>query len=100
MRAMTSSELNFQIMRKASSQIFDKIMWSKFHQNRLNGVQIKGCGCSPENGMWLPTGGQIGNGHIRIPSLAHGIQRKKEREKNMTKYRNSIRRSLSTPLSL
>ena len=35
---------------------------------------------SPENGMWLPTGGQIGNGHIRISSLAHGEQRKKEKK--------------------
>ena len=26
----------------------------------------------PEDGMWLPTGGQIGNGHIRVSSLAQG----------------------------
>ena len=26
----------------------------------------------PKNGMWLPTGGQIGNGHIRVSSLAQG----------------------------
>ena len=33
----------------------------------------------PENGMWLPTGGQIENGHIRISSSAQGdCKRKKE----------------------
>ena len=26
----------------------------------------------PKDGMWLPTGGQIGNGHIRVSSLAQG----------------------------
>ena len=40
---MTSSKQHFQNLRKVSSQIFYKIMWSKFHQNRTNSVQIKGC---------------------------------------------------------
>ena len=43
MAAMTSSKQHFQNLRKASFQNFDKIMWSKFYQNRPNSVQIKGC---------------------------------------------------------
>ena len=31
---MTSFEQNFQNLRKVSSQIFVRIMWSKFHKNR------------------------------------------------------------------
>ena len=40
---MTSLRQHFQNLRKVSSQIFVKIMWSKFHRNRSNSVQIKGC---------------------------------------------------------
>ena len=39
------------------------------------------CACmhkDPENEKWLPMGGQIGNSHICISSLAHGEQRKKK----------------------
>ena len=43
MAAMTSSDQHFQNLRKVSSQFSLKIMWSKFHQNRPNSVQIKGC---------------------------------------------------------
>ena len=43
MAAMTSSDQHFQNLRKTSSQNLVKIMWSKFHQNRPNSVQIKGC---------------------------------------------------------
>merc|ERR1711989_13736 len=43
MAAMTSSDQYFQNLRKVSSQNLVKIMWSKFHQNRPNSVQIKGC---------------------------------------------------------
>ena len=43
MAAMTSSDQHFQNLRKVSSQNLVKIMWSKFHQNRPNSVQIKGC---------------------------------------------------------
>ena len=32
----------------------------------------------PEDGMWLPTGGQIGNGHIRVSSLAQGERCRKQ----------------------
>ena len=31
---MTPLEQNFQNLRKVSSQMFAKIMWSKFHKNR------------------------------------------------------------------
>ena len=41
--AITSSKQHFQNQRKASSQIFAVIMWSKLHQNWPNSVQIKGC---------------------------------------------------------
>ena len=40
---MTSLRQHFQNLRKLSSQIFVKIMWSKFHRNRSHSVQIKGC---------------------------------------------------------
>ena len=40
---MTSLRQHFQNLRNVSSQIFVKIMWSKFHRNRSNSVQIKGC---------------------------------------------------------
>ena len=40
---MTSSKQNFQNLREASSQIFDKINWSKFNQNWPNSVKMKGC---------------------------------------------------------
>ena len=40
---MTSLRQHFQNLRKVSSQIFVKVMWSKFHRNRSNSVQIKGC---------------------------------------------------------
>ena len=39
---MTSLRQHFQNLRKVSSQIFVKVMWSKFHRNRSNSVQIKG----------------------------------------------------------
>ena len=39
---MTSSNQNFQNLRKVSSQIFVKIMWSKFHQNRPRIVEMRG----------------------------------------------------------
>ena len=39
---MTSSKQNFQNLRKVSSQIFVKTMWSKFQQNRSKNVEIKG----------------------------------------------------------
>ena len=32
----------------------------------------------PEDGMWLPTGGKIENGHIRIPSSAQGDRKRKK----------------------
>ena len=34
----------------------------------------------PEDGMWLPTGGQIGNGHILVSSLAQGERCKQVRQ--------------------
>ena len=40
---MMSSQQDFKNLRKQSPQIFDKIMWSKLHQNRPNSIQIKGC---------------------------------------------------------
>jgi len=40
---MTSLRQNFQNLRSVISFFFYKIMWSKFHQNQLNSVQIKGC---------------------------------------------------------
>ena len=40
---MTSSNQNFQNLRKVSSQIFVKIIWSKFHQNRPRIVEMRGC---------------------------------------------------------
>ena len=36
--------------------------------------------------MWLPTGGQIENGHMRISSLAHGKQRKKSDEDDVKEF--------------
>ena len=38
---MTSSKQNFQNLRKVSSQIFVKTMWSKFQQNRSKIVEIR-----------------------------------------------------------
>ena len=38
---MTSSKQNFQNLRKVSSQIFVKTMWSKFQQNRFRIVEIR-----------------------------------------------------------
>ena len=38
---MTSSKQNFQNLRKVSSQIFVKTMWSKFQQNRFKIVDIR-----------------------------------------------------------
>ena len=35
-------------------------------------VYVTGMHKRPEDGMWLPTGGQIGNGHIRVSFLALG----------------------------
>merc|ERR1711989_308060 len=43
MAAMTSSKQHIKNWKKMSSQIFDKIIWSKFHQNRPYSFQIKGC---------------------------------------------------------
>ena len=43
MAAMTSSKQHIKNLKKVSSQIFDKIIWSKFHQNRPYSFQIKGC---------------------------------------------------------
>ena len=43
MAAMTSSKQHFKNLKKVSSQIFDKIMWSKFHKNWPNRFQIKSC---------------------------------------------------------
>ena len=40
---MTSFSQNFQKMRKVSSQILDKVICVKFHQNRPNGAKMKGC---------------------------------------------------------
>ena len=40
---MTSFSQNFQKMRKVSSQILDKVIFVKFHQNRPNGAKMKGC---------------------------------------------------------
>ena len=38
---MASSKHNFQNLRKMSSQIFVKTMWSKFQEIRLKNVEIK-----------------------------------------------------------
>ena len=38
---MTSSNQNFENLRKVSSQIFVKTMWSKFQQNRSKIVEIR-----------------------------------------------------------
>ena len=38
---MTSSKQNCQNLRKVSSQMFVKIMWSKFQQNRSKIVDIR-----------------------------------------------------------
>ena len=40
---MTSLNQHFQNLRKVSSQIFLKVMWSKFHQNRPRIVEMRGC---------------------------------------------------------
>ena len=40
---LTSFSQNFQKMRKESSQILDKVICVKFHQNRPNGAKMKGC---------------------------------------------------------
>ena len=40
---MTSSNQNFENLRKVSSQFFFKVMWSKFRQNRPRIVEIRGC---------------------------------------------------------
>ena len=40
---MTLWNQNFQNLRKASSQILVKIMWSKFHPNRPRIVEMRGC---------------------------------------------------------
>ena len=40
---MTSLNQHFQNLRKVSSQIFVKVMWSKFHQNRPRIVEMRGC---------------------------------------------------------
>ena len=42
-------------------------------------TDIAGMHKRPEDGMWLPTSGQIGNGHILISSLAHGERCKQAR---------------------
>ena len=47
--------------------IFDSIKFIKKIKKNRTGMHKR-----PEDGMWLPKGGQIGNGHIRISSLAHG----------------------------
>ena len=39
---MTSSNQKFQNLRKVSSQIFVKIIWSMFHQNRPRIVEMRG----------------------------------------------------------
>ena len=39
---MTSSNQNFQNLRKVSSQILFKVMWSKLHQNRPRIVEMRG----------------------------------------------------------
>ena len=39
---MTSSNQNFQNLRKVSSQISFKVMWSKLHQNRPRIVEMRG----------------------------------------------------------
>ena len=38
---MTSSKQNFQNLRKVSSQIFVKTMWSEFQQNRSKIVEVR-----------------------------------------------------------
>ena len=38
---MTSSKQNFQKVRKVSSQIFVKTMWSEFQQNRSEIVEVR-----------------------------------------------------------
>ena len=38
---MTSSKQNFENLRKVSSQIFVKTMWSKFQQNWSKAVEIR-----------------------------------------------------------
>ena len=40
---MTSLNQNFQNLRKVSSQIFVKVMWSNFHQHRPRFVEMRGC---------------------------------------------------------
>ena len=40
---MTLFSQNFQKIRKVSSQILDKVVCIKFHQNRPKGAATKGC---------------------------------------------------------
>ena len=37
---MTSSKQNFENLRKVSSQIFVKTIWSKFQQNRSKSLEV------------------------------------------------------------
>ena len=60
MAAMTSSDQHFQNLRKVSSQNLVKIMWSKFHQNRPNSVQIKGCDRRTHTHTHIHTDAQTG----------------------------------------
>ena len=43
MAAMMSSEQNFQNLRKSPVQNFNKTFQSKFHRNRPDSVDKKGC---------------------------------------------------------
>ena len=68
---MTSSKQNFQNLRKVSSQIFVKTMWSKFQQNR-------------------PKTGKVRDDHTHTLIQTHrqGSSRDKIFSPEMTEYKN------------
>ena len=63
---MTSSNQYFQNLRKVSSQIFVKIMWSKFYQNRPRIVEMRGC----DRHTHRHTSGRTDRGH---PGLTYSV---------------------------
>lgn len=53
----------------------------------------------PEDGMWLPTGGQVENGHIRNNILGTG-RRKKERKNILMNVKRNFEQFCSKSLCL
>ena len=63
---MTSSNQNFQNLRKKSSQILFKVIWSKLHQNQSRIVEMRGRDRHTDTHTHIYTDAQTGPPWVNI----------------------------------